>query len=45
LIEMVWKPPSERTGPEKVVFAIVYLRVVAHTHAVATTSARAVDTG
>jgi hypothetical protein len=45
LIEMVSKPFSERTGPLNVVFAIIYLRVVAPTHAVATTSARAVDTG
>jgi hypothetical protein len=32
----------EITGPEKVVFAMIYLRVVAPPHTVSTTSARAV---
>jgi hypothetical protein len=44
LIEMVWKPFSERTGPLKVVLAIKNLRVVALVHTVSTMSARAVGT-
>jgi hypothetical protein len=43
-IETVWKPFSERTGPLKVVLAIINLRVVALVHTVSTMSARAVGT-
>jgi hypothetical protein len=44
LIEIVWKPFSERTGPENVVLAIIFLRVVALVRTVSTKSAGPVGT-
>jgi len=44
LVEIVWKPFSERTGPENEVFAIVFLRVVALFRTVSTKSAGPVGT-
>jgi hypothetical protein len=44
LVEIVWKPFSERTGPENEVFAIVFLRVVALSRTVSTKSAGPVGT-
>jgi hypothetical protein len=44
LIEIVWKPFSERTGPLNVVFAIIFLRVVALVRTVSTKSAGPVGT-